>query len=102
MGWSPDRPTSRTRKCVTYKSMRLTDVWAGRETAHNCPRAATSAATGEAGFRVLRCNFRAPCVHISKSFWVAGLARVKTFQMVPSRSGWDGLKDFRQPRMRIS
>ena len=36
VGWSPDRPNSRTRKCVTYKLVRLTDAWAGRETANNC------------------------------------------------------------------
>ena len=38
MGWSPDRSTSRTRECVTCKLARLTDAWAGRETAHNCRR----------------------------------------------------------------
>ena len=32
VGWSPDRPTSRTRECVTCKLVRLTDAWAGRET----------------------------------------------------------------------
>ena len=32
VGWSPDRPTSGKRKCVTYRLVRLADAWAGRET----------------------------------------------------------------------